>query len=138
MFFAAPSAVSKSVQPSVPWEFQPAVPISDEIRNNKEARQHFYKDKNLQHCFYTAIEGVCATQRVGKDNPPKAIHGFVADYDLKIPAERIMEAIKAMDLKPSYFETSLGGNFRLVWLLETPLQVETTAFGKFVLQQAHD
>jgi len=138
MFFSAPNMVTKSVQVCVPWEYQTTQPISDEVRHNKETRQHFYKNKNTQHCFYTAIEAISSTQRVSKDNPPKAIHGFIADYDLKIPAERIGEAIKAMDLKPSYFETSLGGNFRLVWLLEQPLQVDSAAFGTFIQQQAHD
>jgi len=138
MFFAAVNAVSKSVQPCVPWEYKAMSPIAEEVRHNKDARQRWYKDKSTNHCFYTAIEGVIATQRVGKENPPKSIHGFTADYDIKIPAERIMEAIKSMDLKPCYFETSLGGNFRLVWLLETPLQIETSAFGRFVLQQSYD
>ena len=99
MFFAAANTVTKTVQVSAPWEFQFTAPISDEIRNNKDARQRFYKDKNTIHNFYTAVEGVCATQRVGKENPPKAMHGFVADFDLKIPAERITEAIKSMELK---------------------------------------
>src|ERR1035441_8636114 len=88
MFFSSPNTVSNSVQPCVPWEFVPDVPISDEVRNNKEARQRWYKDKTTHHCFYTAIEGACVSQRVGKNNPPKAIHGFVADFDLKIQIGR--------------------------------------------------
>jgi hypothetical protein len=138
MFYAAPNTVVKTVVPCLPWEFKPTEVLTEQIRNNKEDRQNFYKSKGTQHNFYTGIEAVSNTQRVSKDNPPKAIHGFVADYDIQIPPERIVEALKAMTVKPTYFETSLGGNFRLVWVLEIPLQVDSAVFAKFIQQSAHD
>jgi hypothetical protein len=138
MFFAAKNLVTRSLQPCEPWLFKLVEPISQQIREVKEDRQRWYQNPVTVHCFYTALEGVNAVQRVGKDNPPHLIHGFVADYDIRIPAERIMEAIREMAIKPTYFESSLGGNFRLVWILERPLPVDDRGFCTFILQQAHD
>lgn len=138
MFYAAPNTVTKTVSPCLPWEFIPAGEISEQIRHNKEDRQNWYKSKDTKHCFYTGIEAISKTQRVSKENPPKAIWAFPADYDIKIPPERILEAIRVMKVKPTYFETSLGGNFRLVWILEVPIQVDSAVFARFILQQAHN
>src|ERR1035437_10458237 len=111
MFYAAPNTVVKTVVPCLPWEFVPTEALTEQIRNNKEDRQNFYKSKSTAHNFYTGIEAVSNTQRVSKDNPPKAIWAFIADYDLPVPPERIVEAIKTMVVKPTYFATYLGGNF---------------------------
>lgn len=138
MFYAAPNAVTKSVSPCLPWEFKPTQELTDEIRHNKDSRQRWYKDRKTEHCFYSGIEAISNSQRVSKENPPKAIWAFVADYDIKIPMDRIAEAIKSMLVKPTYYEVSLGGNFRLVWILEQPIQVDSAAFGTYILQQAHD
>jgi hypothetical protein len=137
-FFAAPNLVGKSVVPSEPWVFAPTEEITAQIRNVKEDRQRWYQNPATQHNFYTALEGINSTQRVSKDNPPHLINGFVADYDINVPVERIDEAIKSMDPKPSYVENSLGGNFRLVWCLETPMPVDDRSFCTFILQEAHD
>lgn len=138
MFFATESLVTQSLQPCEPWTFQLIAPISAQIRGCKEDRQRWYRDPDTRHNFYTAIEGVNPMQRISKNNPPRALNGFVADYDVKVPAERIAEVIASMDLKPTYFETSLGGNFRFVWLLEKPLPVDDKLFCVFILKEAHD
>jgi hypothetical protein len=138
MFFAVENLTTPSLQPSDPWAFKSTEEITAQIRGDKSDRQRWYQNPSTRHNFYTAIEAVSATQRVSKDNPPQSIHGFVADYDIQIPAERIAEAIKVMEIKPTYFETSLGGNFRLVWVLDVPLPVCDRAFCTFILQEAHD
>ena len=138
MFFAAPNLVGQSVEPSTPWDFKITEEITAQIRGSKEDRQRWYQNPATQHCFYAALEGINSTQRVRKDNPPHLLKGFVADYDVKIPKERILEAIQSMDIKPAWIETSLGGNFRLVWVLGVPLPVDDRAFCTFILQEAHD
>lgn len=137
-FFATESLVKQSLQPCEPWAFVPTETLSFQIRSNKEERQNWYQNTATKHNFYTAIEAVNATQRVSKENPPRSVGGFIADYDIKIPADRIAEAIKSMEIKPAYFETSLGGNFRLIWVLEKPLLVDDRAFCTFIQQEAHD
>ncbi|HSX11771.1 MAG TPA: hypothetical protein VLF94_08660, partial [Chlamydiales bacterium] len=86
--------------------------------------------------FYTGIEPVNPNIRPGKDNVPHKIHAFVADYDTKIPDERIDEAIASMKHKPSWVERSLGGNARLVWLLAQPLVVDDYSFCAYILDAA--
>lgn len=137
-FFAAVNTVTRSVEPSVPWEFKPTEMLTKQIRHDKESRQDWYRNTATRHNFYSGIEGAANTQRVSDENPPRAIHAFASDYDIKIPAERIAEAIKSMPYRPTYVEKSLGGNFRLVWLLERPLQVESKDFCVYTLQKAHD
>jgi len=137
-FFAAENLVTRTVAPGDPWDFQPLETITAQIRGDKEARQDWYQNTATKHNFYTGLEGHIPNQRVGKENPPRLIHAFAADYDIKVPADRIAEAIKVMEIKPTYFETSLGGNFRLVWLLETSIPVESRDFCTFILQRAHD
>jgi hypothetical protein len=137
-FYATENLVKQSLQPSEPWSFVPTENLTAQIRGNKEDRQHWYQNPATKHNFYTPLEAINSTQRVSKDNPPHSMGGCVADYDIKIPAERISEAIKSMDIKPAYFETSLGGNFRLIWMFEVPLLVDDRAFCTFILQEAHD
>lgn len=137
-FFATENLVSVGLAPCVPWEFQPTEMLTTEIRQDKESRQRWYQNTNTKHNFYTGIEPISNARRVAKENPPLYIHAFVADYDLPIPAERIAEVIAVMKHKPTWIETSLSGNRRLVWGLETPILVESTDFCIFVLERAKE
>lgn len=119
-----------------PWDFVPTQVISEQIRHDKQSRQEFYSNANTSWYFYTLIEGANPNQRPSKDNPPKYLHGIAADYDIAIPPERVAEAVKAMKVKPTYTERSLGGNLRLVWLFNHPLAIDTCEFCTYVLTQA--
>lgn len=132
-FFAVRNLTEKTLSPCVPWEFAAQRP-SEKICKDKESRQEWYRTKTTEWQFYGGVEPANPNQRVSKDNPPKYIHAFIADYDIKIPTERIDEAIVSMHIKPSWIERSLGGNCRLVWLLSRPLAVETTDFAIWILQ----
>lgn len=122
--------------PGNPWDFKPTAVITARIRGDKEDRQAFYQSPDTKHCFYTGIEPLNPNLRPGKENPPHKIHAFTADYDVKIPKERVAEAIASMRIKPSYTERSLGGNVRLVWPLSQPLLVDDYSFCVFVLESA--
>lgn len=135
-FFAVRNQIEKSLAPCVPWEFHPAQKPSEKICKDKEERQNWYRSKSTDWQFYTGIEPANPNQRTSKDNPPKFIHAFVADYDLPISDERINEAVGSMSIKPAYVERSLGGNCRLLWILPRPLSVETSDFAIWILQHA--
>lgn len=137
MYFTAPNLVTLAVVPAEPWTFAPTEKITPQIRDDKTTRQNWYRNLETRHCFYTMLEGVNSNQRISKENPPHAIHGFVADYDIRLPAERVQEAIREMEVKPTRIETSLGGNFRLVWELESPLLVDGRDFCIAIMQAAH-
>jgi hypothetical protein len=138
MFFCAKNLVTLSVEPGEPWTFQPTETLTEQIRHDKPTRQAWYKLATTQHNFYTGIEAHAPGQRVSKENPPRFIHVFAADYDTQIPKERIKEVLLLMKIRPTYIEASLSGNFRLIWILEQPIPVENKEFCTFVLQKAHD
>jgi hypothetical protein len=134
MFLAAKNLVSAGLVPCAPWEFKLVAEISAQIRKDKESRQDWYKTENTDHQFYTSIEPLNPNIRISKkENPPLWLHGLVADYDLPVPQERVLEAIKAMPIKPTYVERSLGGNFRLVWVFEKPIRLDSYEFCTFLL-----
>src|SRR6266850_539626 len=108
MFYCAINLTERSVKPGNPWEFTPTETLTEQIRKDKQSRQEWYQSVSTQHCFYTVVEGANPNQRISKDNPPRLIHGFAADYDVKIPKARIDEVIAAMKIKPAYVEKSLG------------------------------
>jgi hypothetical protein len=119
-----------------PWDFKSTAVLSDEIRKDKRARQAWYQNPGTDHYFYTPLEPANPNMRPSKENPPRLIHAFAADFDVKIPDARVKEAIDALKLKPSYFERSLGGNVRLVWLLPRPIIVDSYEFCVFILERA--
>lgn len=140
MFLYSENLVSDSLKSGVePWDFKATEEITLQIRKVKEDRQNWYQSPTTKHYFYTGIEPLNPNLRISKEqNPPIHVHAFVADYDVHVPLERILEAIAAMKIKPSWIEISLGGNFRLVWILPFPLRTADHDFTVFVLQKAKD
>lgn len=136
MFWFVENLTKQSMLTGVlPWDFKgPA--ISQQIRHDKRERQNWYRDTSVVHHFYTPLEPANPNMRPSKDNPPRAIHALVAEYDVKIPPARVLEAIVSMKIKPAWIERSLGGNLRLVWTLPNPLMVESYDFCCFVLKKA--
>lgn len=135
-FYYVRNQVTKDLAECVPWEFVSPVAPSDKVRHDKQERQYWYRNPGTDWNFYTAVEPTNPNIRVSNENPPRFIHGFVADYDTRIPDNRIDEAIAALKIKPSKVEKSLGGNCRLVWLCARPLAVDTVEFATYVLQAA--
>jgi hypothetical protein len=62
--------------------------------------------------------------------------GFAADYDIKMPIERVREGVASMPVKPQWIETSLGGNTRLVWIFPRAVSVDGDGFCRFILESA--
>lgn len=133
MFFATKNLTEQAVTPCVPWDFKPAKVISKQIRESKQDRQEWYQNTGTAHQFYTGLEGINSNMRVSKENPPYKMHSFSADYDLPIPDQRVDEGIKLMQHKPAWVERSLGGNVRLVWLLDSPILVADMEFCSVLL-----
>lgn len=136
-FFAIDHIKSLAAHPCKPWEFQPTEKITEQIRQDKESRQQWYYSEGMRHQFYYGIEPLNVSARINKEsNQAFCIQAFVADYDVKIPDARIDEAVRDMDLKPTWIERSLGGKTRLVWELEERMLVDGHIFCTFVLQKA--
>jgi hypothetical protein len=136
-FLFTRNLVEKQAFSGNPWEFQCTETITDEIRKTKAVRQAWYKTVETKHCFYTGIEPFNPNTRVSReDNPPKFIWAFCPDFDVKIPDARVEEVIAAMPIKPAYWERSVGGNVRLVFILPRAIPVDNYEFCVFVLQSA--
>lgn len=135
MIFAAQNLTEQTLAPSEPWNFTLTEALSAEIRTNKEARQQWYRTADTRHNFYSLVEAANPNQRTTKnDNPPKFLHGIVADYDVDIKPEVLEAGLAAMRIKPAWVETSLGGNWRLIWLFPRPLPVESYEFATALLR----
>lgn len=135
-FFATHNLIQQAVIECAPWEFVLAAPISAQVRGDKISRQEFYQNAGTSHNFYTAVEACNPNARVSKQNPPRLLHGVIADFDLPLPLERIQEAVTKMKIPPTWMEKSLGGNWRLVWVFSKPIPLGSADFATFVLTSA--
>lgn len=137
MFFYSVNLTERTVTSGTePWDFKLIEDPGLQVRNDKESRQNWYRSIDTKHHFYTPIEAANPNQRASKENPARFLHGFVADYDLRIPQERVDESVKVMPIKPAWIERSLGGNVRLVWTFTRPLIIDSNEFCCYVLQEA--
>ncbi len=137
MFWFVKNLTKQSMETGLlPWDFKTTENITEQMRKDKPARQRWYQTPSTEHYFYTSLEPANPNIRPGKDNPVRAIHGFTADYDVRIPRERVFEAIAAMRFKPQWVERSLGGNVRLMWILPRPIYTDSNEFTTFILDKA--
>lgn len=135
-FFSVTNLTSKVMVQSEPWTFAAVEKISAQVRGDKQARQDWYVTASTNHNFYTGIESSNPNQRISTSNPPRLMHGVVADFDLPIPDARWREVVEKMKVKPQWVERSLGGNLRLVWQFSRPIPLDSEAFAIFILNQA--
>lgn len=134
--FAVNNLTSIELAECQPWKYKADAEIPDEIRKTKHARQEWYQDKATRHNFYTGIEPANPNVRLSKENPARLLHCFVADYDIPATDEVINRAIERMELRPTWVEKSLGGNFRLVWMLKNPIPLDYPGFAEHILVSA--
>lgn len=84
-------------------------------------------DRNTKHAFYSAVEALTPSNRITVDNPPKLMHGFVADYDANNSDDMValIPDNGVVGLLPSWVtKTRSEGGRRLVWEFEKPILVD--------------
>lgn len=135
-FYGIKNLIDKSLFPCNPWEFSPTNLPSVQIRSDKQSRQEWYRTESTNWNFYTPVEPTNPNIRVSKENPPRVLHGFAADYDIAIPRARVIEGIASMPHRPQWIEQSLGGNTRLVWVFSRGVPVDCYDFCCYILQNA--
>lgn len=107
------------------WETRPSV----ECRESKVARHEWITQTGTRHHVWSAVEGVNPNCRVAKargdseGNPPRKIHAFVADFDARFTSAELEGAVKRIDCKPNWVETTSSDNVRAVWLFAVPVAV---------------
>lgn len=136
MFFSLPNLSSKAVEPCpAPWTFVGVAPEGVRGKDGKKDRDKWINNPTTRHQCYTAFEGINAGARISKSrptdegNPPLKLHAFVADFDCAVSEEELKAGIgRVGELIPNYYERTLSGNARLVWLFEKPVSFPNARF----------
>jgi hypothetical protein len=134
MMFALHNLVSHSVTECTPWTFRGAIPESVRGKKNKKARGAWIEHPATQHQVYSAFEGWNPKERIAEPrgaeegNPPLRLHAFVADYDCEVSEGELASGIGRIALTPNYYERTLSGYARLVWLFEKPISFPNGRF----------
>src|SRR6478736_2076359 len=144
MLFALPNLVSKTVTPCTPWTFKATIP--DEVRgkDGKKLRDAWINNPDTNHEVYSGFEGLNPGMRISggkkvsqeEENPPFKLHAFVADIDCPVSQEELTAGLNRVKFIPNYYEKTLSGNARLIWLLESPVTLPSRKFAVELLELA--
>lgn len=136
--------VSTSTTPCVPWEWNKTPPDIVRGKENKKNRDTWINNPETSWQVYSLWEGLNETLRISKGsgklegNPPFRCYGLAGDYDAPVPDEEIQNGLMRLPEKfrPAYFERTLSGNARFLWLFEEPVTVPSREFAVALLHFA--
>ncbi len=125
-----------------PWEFIEFSKVPAEALVNKAFRDAWVNTPSTVFHVYTLFEGVQSNLRLrgksggdGDDNPPLLMHGLAVDYDTAMSPEQVMKALPSLGMfPPTWFEQTLSGNGRLLWMFEKPLRLPSRNFAVKLLE----
>lgn len=122
-FFVLSNLAMTQAKRGSPWKFTPDVPES--VRATKEKYRDWLASVTTQHCLYSCSEGSLGGVRVSRDNPIVKIHGFIADYDVRVTEEMLRDSLanRPGEFFPNYEHATPSGGRRLIWLFQTPALV---------------
>lgn len=123
-------------------ELLPVAPAAVQTTYPKFASKEDYRkwcvDPATDHCFITLVEPVNQKVRCNghtRDNPPKWMHGYIADFDSpklvgRPTDELISEALLAAANRqasslPNWICRTYSGKARLIWLFEEPVPADS-------------
>lgn len=142
-FFALRNLVSSETTPVTPWLYTQAAPDHVKGKENKTARDRWINSNETSAQVYSAFEGVNPSVRISKPkvgadegNPPFKLHAFIADIDCAVSQDELAAGIARLAFSPNYYEKTLSGNARLVWLLEKPVSFPNRNFAVEFLKLA--
>lgn len=126
----------------VPWEVCDLSQIPFTCFKDKKARDNWINNPELQYHVYTMFEGVQKNVRLRgaregvEGNSVAVMHGVAVDYDTSISVEEIQSISERFGEKlPAWFEQTLSGNGRLIWLFETPVNLPSRRFLKLLIEK---
>jgi hypothetical protein len=113
-----------------PWAWAPEEgrQVPPNAYKDKRIRDLWINNPETRWCVYNAVEGTAPNLRVnaGKGdaaNQPHAIEALIVDFDCPASMEEIQKGIDRSTRRPNWWETTLSGNGRGVWLFAKPLKV---------------
>lgn len=124
---------AKNVELGEPWNVDrskfPEFP-------NKSAFREWENSKDAETCCYNLIEGVIESDIISKHNPPRWIHGVVADFDCRMDDrqfKKFMGRVIDADYQPNWVCRSFSGGAHLIYQFEKKIPYTTTAhFNRFM------
>lgn len=142
--FALRNLISQDVTPCTPWTFTAqGLPAGVAGKKGKKNRDAWINDPATTWQVYSMVEGLNPQIRISKGNddmegnPPLKLHGLVGDYDLPVTDEELQISLaRCGDKMPNYFERTLSGNVRLVWVFEQAVTVPNRDFLVALLKHA--
>ena len=117
--------VTQDIDLLKPWEFVPEVP---RFKTKRLYKQWLAQD-TTEHCLYCGFTGLIPSLRLHKDaNPVHSVHALIADYDSDI-AESDLEGMlaRAAEAAPNWVHRTPSGGARLVWMLDRPVLIASSA-----------
>jgi hypothetical protein len=142
-FFALRNLSSSETSPCTPWVFSSAPPAEVCGKENKTARDRWINLPTTEWQVYSAFEGInpgvrISEAKVGAEegNPPFRLHAFVADIDCAVSRDELAAGIARISISPNYYERTMSGNARLVWLFEKPVTFPNRRFAVEFLKLA--
>lgn len=119
----------------LPWGFVSLGSVPVPAFEDKGARDRWINTPTTSFSVYTLYEGTQKNLRLrgaragGDDNPPLLMHGLAIDYDCPMTVRDVENGLHALgEMLPNFFEQTLSGNGRLVWLFEKPLLLPNRRF----------
>lgn len=137
-FFTAPNLTAPNLSESAPWDFKPDEKQLAVMRRMPKAqrRAQLLNPKTAWN-VYSSVRGSARNLRVAKTNPPAALRGLVADYDMIIDLETVEKYMDQVPekLRPQFVEVSLGLKIRLVWVFAQEVLCPSTEFCFALIQE---
>ena len=130
-FFVAPNLASNSLNEDSPWDFHPSERELRELQTlPKPLRRRKVLQPETNWNVYTAVRGLARNHRISQKNPPVALRGLVADYDMVSDVEKVEYYLnqKPEKLSPNFIEVSLSNKIRLVWVFKQEILVPSMPF----------
>lgn len=133
---ALPNLVSSTTSPCCPWQWNATPPAEVKGKDGKKARDAWINDPKTVWQVYSLWEGLNESQRIskpkagGEGNPPFKCYGLAGDYDAPISDDELAAGIARLpeQFTPAYFERTLSGNGRALWIFEEPVTVPSRDF----------
>ena len=142
-FFALRNLSSSTVTPCTPWTYTNSPPEHVKGKDAKAERTRWVNSPETDAQIYSAFEGVNEGLRISEPkvggeegNPPFRLHAFVADIDCPVSESELAAGIGRIKLVPNYYERTLSGNARLLWLFEKPVSFPNRRFAVEFLKLA--
>jgi hypothetical protein len=121
MFGCIPNLVASEVFRALPWEWNPEQPLPEDLAV-KAHRSNWAEQPTTKHCFYSGFVGKIAALRVNEANPAQQMVGLVADIDVALDQEVLLQGVKRIPegFRPMWFAKTLSNHWHLVLPFSRP------------------